>query len=62
MVEEFYKASLLPDVARLLDPSVPLPPWKEWLGNLDRFSGMADSQMWTKLGRPIEHGRLITTV
>jgi len=26
-----------------LDPSV--PPWKEWLENLDRFAGIPDSQL-----------------
>lgn len=42
-VEEFYRAALLPEVAKFLDPS--LPPWKEWLENLDRFSGIPGSQL-----------------
>jgi len=42
-VEEFYKAALLPEVAKFLDPS--MPPWKEWLENLDRFAGIPDSQL-----------------
>jgi len=42
-VEGFYKAALLPEVAKFLDPSV--PPWKEWLENLDRFAGIPDSQL-----------------
>ncbi|XP_066351174.1 putative tRNA pseudouridine synthase [Miscanthus floridulus] len=42
-VEEFYKAALLPEVAKFLGPS--MPPWKEWLENLDRFAGIPDSQL-----------------
>ncbi|CAD6203575.1 unnamed protein product [Miscanthus lutarioriparius] len=42
-VEEFYKAALLPEVAKFLDPS--MPPWKEWPENLDRFAGIPDSQL-----------------
>lgn len=42
-VEGFYKAALLPEVAKFLDPSV--PPWKEWLENLDRSAGIPDSQL-----------------
>lgn len=42
-VEEFYKGALLPEVAKFLDPS--MPPWKEWLENLDRFAGIPDSQL-----------------
>lgn len=42
-VEEFYKAALVPEVAKFLDPS--MPPWKEWVENLDRFAGIQDSQL-----------------
>ncbi|CAN6289513.1 unnamed protein product [Urochloa humidicola] len=42
-VEEFYRAALLPELAKFLDPS--MPPWKEWVENLDRFAAISDSQL-----------------
>ncbi|KAL6660112.1 hypothetical protein ACP70R_002234 [Stipagrostis hirtigluma subsp. patula] len=42
-VEEFYKAALLPELAKFLDSS--MPPWKEWVENLDQFTGIPDSQL-----------------
>ncbi|CAN6295176.1 unnamed protein product [Urochloa humidicola] len=42
-VEEFYKAALLPELAKFLDPS--MPPWEEWVQNLDRFAAISDSQL-----------------
>ncbi|XP_039780827.1 putative tRNA pseudouridine synthase [Panicum virgatum] len=42
-VEEFYKAALLPEIAKFLDPT--MPPWKEWVENLDRFASIQDSQL-----------------
>lgn len=42
-VTEFYKAALLPELAKFLDPS--MPPWKEWVENLDQFATIPDSQL-----------------
>ncbi|KAF8728616.1 hypothetical protein HU200_017881 [Digitaria exilis] len=42
-VEEFYRTALLPELSKFLDPS--LPPWKEWVENLDRFAAIPDSQL-----------------
>ncbi|PUZ41185.1 hypothetical protein GQ55_9G484100 [Panicum hallii var. hallii] len=42
-VEEFYKAALLPELAKFLDPTT--PPWKEWVENLDRFASIQNSQL-----------------
>ena len=42
-VEEFYKAALVPELVKFLDPS--MPPWKEWMENLDQFTGIPDSQL-----------------
>ncbi|XP_006651355.1 putative tRNA pseudouridine synthase [Oryza brachyantha] len=42
-VMEFYKAALLPELANFLDAS--MPPWKEWVENLDQFTSIPDSQL-----------------
>jgi tRNA pseudouridine38-40 synthase len=42
-VEEFYKAALLPELVKFLDPS--MSPWKEWVANLDQFTGIPNSQL-----------------
>ncbi|KAK3151566.1 hypothetical protein QOZ80_3AG0247540 [Eleusine coracana subsp. coracana] len=42
-VEEFYKAALVPELVKFLDPS--MPPWKEWVENLEQFTGIPDSQL-----------------
>lgn len=42
-VMEFYKAALLPELAKYLDAS--LPPWQEWVENLDHFTGIPDPQL-----------------
>uniref|UniRef100_A0ACD5WVY2 Uncharacterized protein n=1 Tax=Avena sativa TaxID=4498 RepID=A0ACD5WVY2_AVESA len=42
-VMEFYKAALLPELAKFLDPS--LPPWQEWVEKLDHFTGIPDPQL-----------------
>ncbi|GJN31411.1 hypothetical protein PR202_gb19806 [Eleusine coracana subsp. coracana] len=42
-VQEFYKAALVPELVKFLDPS--MPPWKEWVENLDQLTGIPDSQL-----------------
>ncbi|XP_047090385.1 putative tRNA pseudouridine synthase [Lolium rigidum] len=42
-VTEFYRAALLPELAKYLDPSQ--PPWQEWVENLDHFTGIPDPQL-----------------
>ncbi|KAL5218919.1 hypothetical protein ABZP36_019603 [Zizania latifolia] len=42
-VVEFYRAALLPELAKFLDAS--MPPWNEWVENLDLFTSIPDSQL-----------------
>lgn len=42
-VMEFYRAALVPELANFLDAS--MPPWKEWVENLDRFTSIPDPQL-----------------
>ncbi|CAM0873099.1 unnamed protein product [Alopecurus aequalis] len=42
-VTEFYKAALLPELAKYLDAS--LPPWQEWVEKLDHFTSIPDPQL-----------------
>ena len=42
-VMDFYKAALLPELAKYLDAS--LPPWQEWVENLDHFTGIPEPQL-----------------
>ena len=42
-VMEFYKAALVPELAKFLDAS--LPPWQEWVENLDHFTSIPDPQL-----------------
>lgn len=42
-VMEFYKAALVPELAKYLDASE--PPWEEWVENLDHFTSIPDSQL-----------------